>query len=175
VHCVVEYDCTHFSTLQSISSLRTDAVKGGSIMGKEQFIGTWKLVSSEFRLSNGQVTYPMGRDAIGIIMYDTNWHVSVQIMRPDRPAFASGDQLKGTPMEIKSAFEGFVAYYGIYEVNEEKGIVTHHLEGSLFPNWVGTDQRRFFKFSGNRLTLSTPPILFGGQQVTVVLIWERAE
>jgi len=110
-----------------------------------------------------------------MIMYDTNGHMSAQIMRPDRPAFASGDQLEGTPMEIKSAFEGFVAYYGVYEVNQEDGAVTHHVEGSLFPNWVGSAQRRFFEFSGNRLTLSTPPILAGGQQVTGVLTWERAE
>jgi len=144
-------------------------------MVKEQFIGTWKLLSLEFQRSDGQLTYPMGRDVVGIVMYDANGHMSVQIMRPDRPAFASGDQLDGTPMEIKSAFEGFVAYYGIYEVNQEEGTVTHHLEGSLFPNWVGSAQRRFFEFSGNRLTLSTPPILFGGQQVTGVLIWERAE
>ena len=108
-------------------------------------------------------------------MYDANGHMSAQIMRPDRPAFASGDHLKGTPMEIKSAFEGFIAYYGVYEVNQEEGTVTHHVEGSSFPNWVGSAQRRFFEFSGNRLTLSTPPILVGGQQVTGVLIWERAE
>ncbi len=144
-------------------------------MGKEQFIGTWKLVSIEFRRSDGQLTYPMGRDAVGIIMYDANGHMSVNIMRPDRQAFATGDQLKGTPMEIKSAFEGFVAYYGVYEVNQENGTVTHHVEGSLFPNWVGSAQRRFFEFSGNRLTLSTAPILMGGQQVTGVLNWECAE
>jgi len=144
-------------------------------MGKEQFTGTWKLVSSEFRHSDGQLTYPFGRDAVGIIMYDANGHVSVHMMRPDCPAFASGDLHDGTPMEIKSAFEGFVAYYGAYEVNQEEGTVTHHIEGSLFPNWVGLAQRRFFEFSGNRLTLSTPPILVGGQQITAVLIWERAE
>ena len=144
-------------------------------MGKEQFIGTWKLVSSEFRHSDGQLTYPFGRDAVGIIMYDANEHMSVQVMRPDRPAFASGDYLKGTPMEIKSAFEGFIAYYGVYEVNQKESTVTHHVEGSSFPNWVCSAQRRFFEFSGNRLTISTPPILVGVQQVTVVLIWERAE
>ncbi len=144
-------------------------------MGKEQFMGTWKLVSSEFRRSDGQLTYPMGRDAVGIIIYDADWHMSVQIMRPDRPAFASGDHLKGTPAEIKSAFEGFVAYYGTYQVDEKEGTVTHHVEGSFFPNWVGLALRRFFEFSGNRLTLSTPPMPMGGEQVVGLLIWERAE
>jgi len=144
-------------------------------MGKEQFIGSWKLISSEFRRSDGQLTYPYGRDAVGILMYDANGHFSAQVMRSDRPAFASGDPFEGTPKEIKSAFEGFIAYYGAYEVNQEKGTLTHHVEGSSFPNWVGTEQKRFFEFSGNRLTASTPPILWGGQYITAVLIWERAE
>ncbi len=144
-------------------------------MGKEQFTGTWKLVSSEYRRLDGKLAYSKGRDAVGILMYDASGHMSVQIMRPDRPAFASGDHLKGTPEEIKSAFKGFVAYYGTYEVNEEEGTVTHHLEGSLFPNWVGTDLKRFFEFSGNQLTLSTPPMPMGGQQLTGVLLWERVE
>ena len=142
-------------------------------MGKEQFIGTWKLVSSEFRLSADKAVYPLGRDAVGMLTYDTSGHMSAQLMRLDRPAFASGDQVGGTPEEIKSAFEGFVAYFGTYEVNEQKGIVTHYVEGSSFPNWVGTDQIRFFEFSGDRLTLTTPPIPVGGQQLTGLLLWER--
>jgi hypothetical protein len=144
-------------------------------MGKEQFIGTWKLISHKHRQSDGQLSYPFGRDAVGIAILDANGHYSAQIMRPDLPAFASGDRLKGTPAEIKSAFEGSFAYFGTYEVNQEKGTLTHHVEGSSFPNWVGTEQKRFFEFSGNRLTASTPPILWGGQYITAVLIWERAE
>ena len=145
-------------------------------MGKEQFIGSWKLVSFECRRLDGEVTYPFGKDAkdaAGILMYDVNGYMSVQINYSDRPAFASGDQLKGTPAEIKFALEGYSAYHGTYEVNEEEGTVTHHVKGSLFPNWVGTSQRRFFKFSGNRLTLSTPPMPRGGEQVTALLTWER--
>jgi hypothetical protein len=144
-------------------------------MGKEQFIGTWKLVSSEFRRSNGEVTYPMGRNASGMLMYDANGHMSAQIIRPDRLTFASGDQLRGSPEEIASAFKGCVTYFGTYEVNEDKNTVTHHLESSSFPNWEGTDQRRFFEFYGNRLTLSTPRIPFGGEQVIALLVWERTE
>ena len=144
-------------------------------MGKEQFIGTWKLVSSEYRRLDGKLAYLKGRDAVGTLMYDASGHMSVQVMRPNRPAFASGDHLKGTPEEIKSAFKGFVAYYGTYEVNEGEGTVTHHLEGSSFPNWVGTALRRFFEFSGNRLILRTSPMPVGGEQITGILTWERAE
>jgi hypothetical protein len=142
-------------------------------MEKKKFIGTWKLVSFDMQHPDGQRTYPLGKDAAGIIMYDANGRMSVQIMRPDRPEFASDEQLGGTPAEIKTAFEGFVSYFGAYEVNQEEGTVTHHVKGCLFPNWVGKAQKRFFEFSGNRLILSTPPVLWDGQQVTGALTWER--
>ncbi|MHA2204100.1 MAG: lipocalin-like domain-containing protein, partial [Candidatus Hodarchaeales archaeon] len=42
--------------------------------------------------------------------------------------------IKSTLEEIKSAYEGFIAYFGTYEINNKEGTVTHHWEGSLFPN-----------------------------------------
>jgi hypothetical protein len=94
-------------------------------------------------------------------------------MSVERPKFLSGDLQGGTPDEIKAAFEGFISYFGTYSVNESDGTVTHHLEGCSFPNWIGVDLKRFFKFSGNRLTLSTPPTLIKGVSTIGDLIWER--
>jgi hypothetical protein len=135
-------------------------------------VGTWKLVLLEFR-SDGQVVYPAGRDATGLLMYDRAGWMSHQLMRPDRPAFASGDQLLGTPEEIKAAFEGYLAYGGTYTVDEAHQVVTHHVTTSLFPNWVGTDQKRFYKLSGARLIISTPTIPVTGHLMDVMLIWQR--
>jgi hypothetical protein len=142
-------------------------------MMENQFIGTWKLVSFEFRDSNDNVTYPFGKDAIGVITYDQVGYMSVQLMIVDRPRFLSDDPQRGTPDEIKAAFEGFISYFGTFTVSESDRTVTHHLDGSSFPNWVGGDQKRFYKFSGNRLTLSTPPIPVNGVSMTGHLIWER--
>ena len=142
-------------------------------MAKEEFVGTWKLVSSEFQSSSGAVTYPGGKDAVGRIMYDAAGNMSAQVMRADRPAFASGDNSKATLAELKAAFEGLITYFGTYEIDEQKGTITHKLESSSYPNWVGTDQTRFFQLSDDRLTLSTPPTVWGGDQITGVLIWER--
>jgi len=142
-------------------------------VAKGQFTGAWKLVSSEFRRSDGQVIYPLGSDAAGMLIYDSSGHMSAQLMRRDRPNFASDDRLLATPSETEAAFKGFTSEFGTYEVNEEEATVTHHIEGHLFPNLVGSDQIRFFTLSGNRLTLSTPPLLMGGQQMTGVLVWER--
>ena len=138
-----------------------------------QFIGSWKLITSEFRDSNETVIYPFGKDAIGMLIYDQDEQMSVHLMRVDRPKFLSGDLQRGTSDEIKTAFEGFLSYFGTFRVSEADGTVTHHLDGCSFPNWVGGDQKRFFKFSGNRLTLSTPPTLINGVSIIGYLIWER--
>lgn len=82
--------------------------------------------------------------------------------------------MKGTTEEIKANYEGFVSYYGSYEYEGENGVVIHHVEGSLFPNWEGQKLKRFVELSKNRLKLSTPPTVWGGEVVGVVL-WERTE
>jgi len=142
-------------------------------MRKNEFVGTWKLVSFEMRRSDGQVVYPFTKNVVGVVSYDAKGNMSVQLMLPERPAFAINDQMRGTSEEIKAAFEGYVAYFGTYKIDEEKGTVTHHVKGSMFPNFVGLDMVRFFEFSGNRLTLRAPPIQAGGIAVTSLLIWER--
>ena len=139
----------------------------------QKFIGTWKLVTSEFRTSDGKVAYPLGEKAVGILMCDSGGRFAAQLMRPDRPKFASGDMRGGTPEETKTAAEGYVAYFGTYEVDDKKGTVVVHVEASLFPNWLGQDQLRFFEFSADLLTLKTPPMLSGGQEITGVLVWKR--
>lgn len=142
-------------------------------MGKNKFVGAWKLISFEFRGSDGAVRYPIGQNPAGMIMYDAKGNMSGHVMRRDRPAFASEDPLQGSAEEVRAAFEGYMAYCGTYDVDDEKGTIVHILDSSLFPNWVGTRQTRFFEFSENRLRLTTPPLTLGGHQQIVHALWER--
>lgn len=138
-------------------------------------IGSWKLISFEIQRENGESIYPFGKNAQGTIIYTESGHFSVQLMRPDRPRFASGDQMRGTTDEIKANYEGVISYYGHYEFDRKNGFVIHYVEGSLFPNWEGQGQKRFFELSGNWLKLSTPTTLWGGGEVVAVLTWERIQ
>ena len=48
------------------------------------------------------------------------------------------------------------------------------MEASLYPNYIGTEQRRFFKFDGDRLDLMTmETMLMDGKEYTGVLVCER--
>ncbi len=143
---------------------------------KNKFIGTWRLVSAEARRPNGEVIpYRYGAGSIGYIMYDATGRMAVQLMQPNRPKFASGDLDKGTPEEIKAAFAGYGAYFGTYEIHEAEGFVIHHVEGSLFPDNVGTDQKRFFEFSDDKLILKPPPRQDGAEQVAPRITWQRVQ
>jgi len=144
-------------------------------MGKEQFIGTWRLVSVGFRSSDGKVDYPLGEDATGLLIYDENGYMSSQMRKPGRPLFVARDRTKGTLEEIKTAFEGYYAYYGTYGVDEKERTVTHFAEGSAYPNEEGRALKRYYEFKGEQLTLSTPSIPLGGGWVIGVLIWKRAK
>jgi hypothetical protein len=64
---------------------------------------------------------------------------------PATPPFASGEGRKETDKEVRAAYDGYVAYFGTYRVDEAKSIVTHVVEGSLYPSYTGTDQPRPFK------------------------------
>jgi hypothetical protein len=74
--------------------------------------------------------------------------------------------------ERAQAAKSYLSYAGTYEIGD--GEVVHHVEVSLFPNWVGKALRRFYALEGDRLTLSTGPLLQAGAEQRFYLIWERA-
>jgi hypothetical protein len=81
-------------------------------------------------------------------MFDPNGHFSEIITRSDLPKFACNNREAGTPEENKAAMQGSIAYFGTYSVSDTDKVITFHIEGSTFPNWKGTDQKRLLKFPG---------------------------
>ena len=137
---------------------------------KRELIGTWRLLKFELRDPSGNVIRPFGEDGVGLCMIDKSGYLSGQLMRCDRPQFASDSP---TPEEIQAAYSGYLAYYGRVEINEEEGILVTHVEGCLNPDWVGTDQLRYFEFSGDHLILRTPPMQVGGLEFTGTFTWAK--
>ena len=64
-----------------------------------------------------------------------------------------------------------LAYCGRYRVDGD--CVVHTVEMSMYPNWVGTEQRRAYRFDGDRIVLRTvQPIVRNG--VSSVAGWSGA-
>jgi hypothetical protein len=141
-------------------------------MAENPLLGVWTLVAYEFRSANGAVTYPFGEHPQGYIMYTQDGFMSVGFMSGDRPSFKSGDLRGGSDAEKAAAYSTYFSYCGRYELRDEK--VVHHIEVSLYPNWIGKDQERFWKLDGERLTFSTPPLLYEGSEQTGYLFWKKA-
>ena len=103
----------------------------GNGEGHSALVGGWRLVSWENHAADGQLTYPMGTDPIGYVLYTADGRFSVTISRAGRAGFAAGDLLGGTTEEKARVVEGYVAYAGRYSFHGDR--VIHHVELSLFP------------------------------------------
>jgi len=147
--------------------------KEENCMSSESFVGMWKLISYELKRADGRVSYPMGKDATGYIMYNDIGYMSVVIMAAGRQKFSSEVAQSGTDTEKVKAFDTYLSYCGKYEVKETK--VIHHVEISLYPNWAGTDLERTFQFEGDNLTLSAPTSSRSGAQYIAQLVWQRVK
>ena len=128
---------------------QTQTVQDGNLI-----VGAWSLCSYELRLKpSGTITAPFGSHPVGQIIYEANGQMSAHLMRPKTAAFASNDPLSATDGEAASAWRNYIGYWGTYTVDARAGIITHHIEGAWLTNWVGQDQIRAFKLSGDSLAL----------------------
>jgi hypothetical protein len=139
----------------------------------DQLVGRWQLLSCEAHGADGEVHHPFGLNPVGLIAYEEDGSMSVQVMGDTRARFSAADKSGGTAEEIRGAFSTYEAYFGTYEVNEADRYVTHRISAALFPNWVGSQQRRSARIAGSRLTLQTPPLPYAGRSMIRTLVWER--
>jgi hypothetical protein len=130
------------------------------------FIGTWKLVDYSFLHKDGTVEKPWGDHVVGYLLYSAEGYMSGNLSPAGRR-----HNIEATDSQKRNRKRDYIAYAGPYTV--DGNTVTHHVEVSLFPNWLGTAQLRYHKREGNTLILRTPPIPSGDGVVAVQLTWEK--
>ena len=137
-------------------------------------IGIWNLISIFTEEDDGMISYPYGKDVGGLLMINAMGYFSVHVMDMERPSFKIPDPRAGTSEEIKTAFENYIGYHGNFDIDETNRKLTFHVKGAWFPNWIG-DQTRYYKIKGNRMTITTAPVIVGGKNRAAKLIWERVK
>ncbi len=135
---------------------------------QKKFIGVWELAQVDMRSLDGK---DLGRGrSKGCLIYTKQGYVSAQLGKPKIKNFKSGNKYEATNKEVRFAFNTYDSYYGKYEIDIEKGIVKHHVEFSLFPNWIGTTLERPFKFINNHLVLKA---VGKAERIEYTLKWKR--
>jgi hypothetical protein len=133
--------------------------------------GTWRLLAVEGRSEGRTISTPFGLRPIGRLVYMSDGRMSVMIMAAARAKFGSHGLRAGTGPEKAAAFDSFLAYSGRYERLEDR--VIHHPDVASIPDFVGVPEERFVSLDGDRLILSTPPMLEDGRIRTFVVVWQR--
>jgi len=149
----------------------TSDVVGQKQSFKEQLVGTWTLLAWEQKKADGAKIERYGTAPKGIAFFDGGGRYIITVMKSDRARYASNALWQGTPEENKETADGTITYFGTYSANEADNSIAIRVEGSSFPNWNGSDQKRFVAIVGNQLTLTVRAP--SGDVVDV--IWKRAK
>ena len=161
--------------LFTIAALMCTFVSTNSIAQQEsltgQLVGVWILALTSTKLPNGSPAW--GSDPNGLLIFTDNGYFSSQVMRSDRPKFASNSRVQGTPEENRAAVHGSISSFGTYTVDEANKTFTVRYLGSTFPNREGIEETRPVVIKGNELKITNPsPSVRGPPSV---LIYWRAK
>lgn len=137
-------------------------------------VGTWRLRSWTSEGEDG-IVHPMGPSPEGVLVYTADGTMITTIGRPGRPPIDGGDLLGGPVEQRLEAMTTFIAYAGTFQVDGDD--VVHDVTMSLFPNWIGTTQRRHVALGagGRSLELSSDPFVLRGRLSTQRLTWELVD
>jgi hypothetical protein len=142
---------------------------------KEAIVGTWNVLIIDDVKSDGTHVPAYGPNPIGSAIFTADGRYSVQIMRAARPKFASNNRTTGTPDENKAAVQGALAHFGTYSVNEADKTLMLRIEGSTFPNWDGTQQKRIITSltAGDEVTWTNPTPSTGAGRTELAWKWAK--
>jgi Lipocalin-like domain len=113
-------------------------------------IGTWKMISWKREIvATGEQIDALGPAPLGFINYGADGRFYALVVGRDRPSPAT---LPPSDHEKLMLFNSMLAYAGTYTLDDEKAV--HHVDVSWNQAWSGTDQVRFYKLNGNRLTIT---------------------
>jgi hypothetical protein len=159
-----------------IPSFRSVVVVGGLLASactaaKPSLVGTWTLSAADEIRPDGTRVQSYGPNPQGMLFIDDGGRYSLQIFRPDRPKFASGDKRHGTAEEYEAAVLGMSSHVGHCALDPASGTLTFRIDLASYPNWEATEQKRTFQLSGDELSYRIPASASNG--IVAISVWRR--
>ena len=140
----------------------------------ETLQGRWSLIAAEDIRADGSVArHPWGTRPVGSIVVEDGW-CYLQIMSGDVPSFPGDRGTAGAQMKA-ALLSTYIAYTGPCTVDDAEGSVTLKVEAAWRPDYVGTEQKRYFRFENGKLIFGPAPnsIRGGTETLTRRLTLER--
>ena len=110
--------------------------------------GAWQLMSYLVEeQASGNLFKPMGESPTGYALFTPSGRVSFTLT-------AEGRQPSTNTDSEADLLRSLVAYTGTYRLEEDRWITL--VDVAWNPQWVGTEQTRFFSIEGDELTVRTP-------------------
>jgi hypothetical protein len=157
---------TASSALLALAISASDA----AAQGMKSLAGSYSIVSSAGTVDGKRVeTY--GEKPKGMLILSGNGQYQLSILRNDLPKFVSNARVKGTPEENKAVVGGSINHFGRYSVDEKEKTITFNIDGSTFPNWAGTTQKRPYTLKGGTLTYQV--LSSSGGTGSGEVVWQR--
>ncbi len=143
-----------------------------------ELVGAWRLADYYTRDAEGGIGHPLGRDALGLLVYSADGHMAGGLMRAGRKAFgrprAEAVDRGGTDDEVRQAFDGYFGYAGRFRFDEATSTVHHQVEICSTPGWDGRETVRTVVRNPDRsLTYITPPRVHEAIEQRAFLVWRR--
>jgi hypothetical protein len=116
--------------------------------------GVWKLVSYDVEVqATGEKEPVIGRHPTGFVI-STPEGRALFILTGEGRKPAKTVQERADLLSTLVVLSTLVAYTGTYRIEGDKWITS--VDVAWNPEWVGTEQTRFFKVDGDRLQVVTP-------------------
>lgn len=121
---------------------------------ENQVVGTWRMMSATID-PGGKNIAAYGDNPNGLLVFTPDMHFVEVLTDADVPRFASNARGEGTDDENRMAMSRSIGFFGIYTVDEKGEFSGNRVEGSTFPNWVGsvrTGDDLIMVVDGDRMT-----------------------
>jgi hypothetical protein len=125
---------------------------------RDRLVGCWRLAAFSVSAEGGETRHPLGDNPLGTILYTPDGYMSAQLARP------------GPYEDDREPNAYYVAYSGPFDVDERSRTVSHHVQVSVIPSWLGTTLVRRVQFSEpGTLVLSEEPGARAGAMATTTI------
>ncbi|WP_375458021.1 lipocalin-like domain-containing protein [uncultured Enterovirga sp.] len=108
---------------------------------RNQVVGTWRMMSAQID-PDGRNIPAYGARPSGLLVFTPDMHYVEVLTDADVPKFASDVRGNGTAEENRAAMARSIGFFGTYTVDESGEFSGNRVEGSTFPNWVGSVRTR---------------------------------